>query len=270
MHDGVATMSKRGDEGAHDVVMDDGAPEVEGDRIQAPRRRACPRRAGTFVTANSRRATPAAQAVICSFASLGDDHYCRRMTRIAAHPIEPFILNRWSPRAMNGSPVPREQLDQLFEAARWAPSWGNSQPWRFVLAVRDTPAFKELYETLAAGNQEWCVRAAALVLMCSTTISKHPDKPDRPLPTHAFDTGAAWMALALQGRAMNLVVHAMGGFDPARARQACKVPDDVAIHCVVAIGQPGDVALLSEKNRASEKPNDRDPIDMHVIDGAFG
>lgn len=191
------------------------------------------------------------------------------MTRVAAHPIEPFILNRWSPRAMNGASLPREELDRLFEAARWAPSWGNSQPWRFVLTVRDTPAFAKLFDTLDVGNQEWCVRAAALVLVCSTTISKRPGKPDKPLPTHAFDTGAAWMALALQARAMNLVVHAMGGFDPAKARSVCNVPEDIAIHCVVAIGRAGDPALLSEKNQASEKPNDRDGIEKHVIEGAF-
>jgi nitroreductase len=191
------------------------------------------------------------------------------MTRIAAHSIEPFILHRWSPRAMNNEAIPREELLRLFEAARWAPSWGNSQPWRFVLTVRDTPAFTKLFDTLDPGNQEWCVRAAALVLVCSTKVSKRPGKPDKPLPTHAFDTGAAWMALALQARAMNLVVHGMGGFDPPKARAVCNVPDDVDIHCVVAIGKPGDPALLSEKNRASEKENDRDPLEQHVVDGTF-
>ena len=191
------------------------------------------------------------------------------MTRTAAHPIEPFILHRWSPRAMSGEAIERAELLRLFEAARWAPSWGNSQPWRFVLTVRDTPAFKKLFDTLDTGNQEWCVRAAALVLVCSTKISKRPGKPDKPLPTHAFDTGAAWMALALQARAMKLVAHGMGGFDPARARAECNVPDDVDIHCVVAIGKSGDPALLSEKNRASEKENDRDAIAQHVVEGAF-
>lgn len=191
------------------------------------------------------------------------------MTRVPAHPIEPLIVNRWSPRAMDGSPLPRAELDRVFEAARWAPSWGNSQPWRFVLTVRDTPAFTNLLATLDAGNQEWCVRAAALVLVCSTKVSRRPGKPDKPLPTHAFDTGAAWMALALQGSAMGLVIHGMGGFDAAAARTVCKVPDDVDIHCVVAIGRKGDPALLSEKNRASEKPNDRDAIAQHVLDGTF-
>ena len=170
---------------------------------------------------------------------------------------------------MSGEAIERAQLMRLFEAARWAPSWGNSQPWRFVLTVRDTPAFKKLFDTLDAGNQEWCVRAAALVLVCSTKNSKRPGKPDKPLPTHAFDTGSAWMALALQARAMNLVAHGMGGFDPARARAECNVPDDIDIHCVIAIGTPGDPTLLSEKNRASETENDREPLAMHVVDDAF-
>lgn len=170
---------------------------------------------------------------------------------------------------MSSEALSREDLLPLFEAARWAPSWGNSQPWRFVLTVRETAAFSKLFDTLAAGNQEWCVRAAALVLVCSTKIAKRPDTPDKPLPTHAFDTGAAWMALALQARAMNLVAHALGGFDAARARAACNVPADVDIHCVVAIGKPGDPALLSEKHRAGERENDREPIEQRIVDGAF-
>lgn len=191
------------------------------------------------------------------------------MTRVAAHAIEPYILNRWSPRAMSGEPIERAELHRLFEAARWAPSWSNSQPWRFVLALRGTTAFTNLLGVLDDGNQQWCGRAAALVLVCSSTVAKRPGKPDRPLPTHEFDTGASWMALALQGSAMGLVVHAMGGFDHAAARVACNVPAGVDLHCVIAIGKRGDPGLLSEKNQASERPNDREPIELHVVDGRF-
>lgn len=191
------------------------------------------------------------------------------MTRVAPHAIEAIVLNRWSPRAMSGEPIESAELHRLFEAARWAPSWGNSQPWRFVLTLRDTPAFTNLLGVLDDGNQQWCGRAAALVLVCSTTMSRRPGKPDKPLPTHAFDTGASWMAFALQGSAMDLVVHGIGGFDQAGARTACNVPAGVDIHCVVAIGKRGDASLLSEKNRASERPNDREPIEQHVVDGRF-
>lgn len=166
---------------------------------------------------------------------------------------------------MSGVPLTHDELMRLFEAARWAPSWGNSQPWRFVWCARDTPHFERLFGALDQGNQEWVVRAAVIVLVCS----KNAKPNGKPLPTHAFDTGAAWMALALQGTAMGLVVHAMGGFDSARARAACNVPDDVVTHCVVAIGRPGDAALLSEKQRAAEHPNDREPLEVHVTEGAF-
>ena len=188
------------------------------------------------------------------------------MPRIPAHPIEKYIVERWSPRAMSGEPLPREELNRLFEAARWAPSWGNSQPWRYVLTRRVTPPFDALLATLDPGNQAWANKAAALVLVCSTRT-----KADgKPLPTHHFDTGASWMALALQARAMNLVVHGMGGFDPPAARKVCNVPENIDIHCVVAIGKPGNVADLPEKYREREKPNDRDPIEQHVVDNKFG
>lgn len=188
------------------------------------------------------------------------------MTRHAAHPIEQMFLDRWSPRAMSGEPLPKEELLRLFEAARWAPSWGNSQPWQLVWSARDTVPFSKLFATLDEGNRAWVVRAAALVLVCSKT-----SKPDgKPLPTNAFDTGAAWMALALQGSAQRLVVHAMGGFDAQAARVVCAVPDDVAIHCVVAVGRPGPVELLPEKQRAREQANDRDPMAAHLHEGSFG
>lgn len=187
------------------------------------------------------------------------------MSRTPAHAVEPFIVNRWSSRAMSGQALDRATLSRLFEAARWAPSWGNSQPWRFVLATKGTPAFDKLFQTLDEGNQAWATRAAALILVCSTKERAN----GKPLPTHAFDAGAAWMALALQGSAMGLVVHAMGGFDPPRAREAASVPEGVAVHCVVAVGKPGDPALLPEHQQAKEQPNDREPIELHVVEGAF-
>lgn len=187
------------------------------------------------------------------------------MSRIAEHPIEPFLLQRWSGRAFSGEPIDDPEALRLFEAAKWAPSWGNSQPWRFVWCRQGTPAFTALFGALVPGNQEWATRAGGLIL-----VSSIPARPDgRNLPTHAFDTGAAWMSLALQASAMGLVCHAMGGFDAEKARVACRVPSHLAVHCVVAVGKPGDPALLSEQKRAMEKPNTRDPVDQHVVIGAF-
>ena len=138
------------------------------------------------------------------------------MSRTADHPIAPWLLSRHSPRAMSGEPVRDAELDSLCEAARWAPSSGNLQPWRLLVTVRDTPGFDALFATLAAGNQVWCQRAGVLLAW----VSPSHDAKGRPLHSAAFDTGAAWMSLALQGQELGLVIHAMAGFDAAQARAA--------------------------------------------------
>ena len=122
---------------------------------------------------------------------------------------------------MSGAPVTREQLLTLLEAARWAPSGGNGQPWRFAYALAGTPRFERFLATLVPGNREWCVRAGALVLLASKVVRDD----GKPAPSATFDAGAAWMGLALQGTLSGLVVHAMGGFDTrggARRRSTCR------------------------------------------------
>ena len=187
------------------------------------------------------------------------------MSRVAAHPIEPLILNRWSPRAMSGEAVTGPELSRLLEAARWAPSAGNTQPWRFAYALAATDAFQRFHALLHEGNQAWCQRAGALLVLASLTVRDG----DKPLRKHAFDAGAAWMALALQGSAMGLVVHGMGGFDHERARSVCRVPATFDLQCMVAVGRPGRIEDLSEQNRSREKPSDRQPIGSFAFEGAF-
>ncbi len=136
------------------------------------------------------------------------------MERIPDYEILPQFVERWSPRAMTGDPVSEAELLRLFEAARWAPSCANSQPWRFVYARAGTPHFNRVFELLSEGNRPWCARAGALIVV----LSKKTFDDGRTSPTHSYDTGAAWMSLALQGSAMGLVVHGMAGFDYNRAR----------------------------------------------------
>jgi nitroreductase len=192
------------------------------------------------------------------------------MTRIADHVIAPLFLQRHSQRAMSGAPLPRAELMRLFEAARWAPSSGNQQPWRFVLAERDTPSFDAVFSVLAPFNQEWCARAAALVVVCTDTVrvAATGEKAVRRLA--AFDAGAAWMSLALQGSAMGLVVRGMEGFDHVRARDVLAAPEGIDVLAVVAVGLPGDPGLLAEKHRAGEQPNAREPAETRVLFGRFG
>lgn len=189
--------------------------------------------------------------------------------RHADHAIDPLFTRRHSPRAMSGAPLPPEELARLFEAARWAPSSGNMQPWRFVVARREQPAFKDFHDLLLGFNKDWTANAAALVVVCGQTRRVAHDGSEKPARLYAFDTGAAWMSLALQGTLQGLVVHGMEGFDNVKAKEVVKAPDGVDVLCMVAIGLPGDPAVLPEEKRKGEAPNDRDPQSKHVFDSHF-
>ena len=187
------------------------------------------------------------------------------MTRHADHVIDDLFLRRWSPRAMSGEPMSMEALMRLFEASRWAPSSGNSQPWRFVYARAGTPEFHRYFDLLADGNKRWCHRAGALVIV----VAKTQGDDGRPWRTHAFDTGAAWMALALQGTLAGFVVHGMGGFDRDRAREVAHVPEGHDVMCMIAVGHSGKIEDLDEPERSRETANDRQPVSSFVHEGRF-
>lgn len=185
--------------------------------------------------------------------------------RIADHPVDPWFLARWSPRAMSGEALTRDELFSLFEAARWAPSSGNGQPWRFVYAFAGTPDFTRLFELLAAANQSWCGRAGALVVMVSREIRAN----GKHARTHAFDTGAAWMSLALQGTRMGIVVHGMEGFDYDRAAEAISLPDGHVVQAMCALGRPGRVEDLPAPYQEREKRSGREPVSSFAFAGRF-
>jgi nitroreductase len=166
---------------------------------------------------------------------------------------------------MTGQAVSRDSLLTLLEAARWAPSGGNGQPWRFVYAIRDTPAFDRLFGALVPANQEWCVRAGALVLLAAKVVRDD----GRPATSASFDAGAAWMAFALQATILGLATHAMAGFDKEKARTAAALPDGVEPQVVIAVGHPGRLEALSEKNREREVPTDRLPMEGIAVEGSY-
>ena len=188
------------------------------------------------------------------------------MNRTASQPIDPLFLRRWSPRAMSGAPLTRAELFPLLEAARWAPSGGNGQPWRFAWALAGTPHFERFLATLVPGNREWCVRAGALVLLSAKVVRDD----GKPSPSAPFDAGAAWMGLALQGTLSGLVVHAMGGFDREAARVAAALPAGLEPQAMIAVGHPGRVEELPEKLREREAPSDRLPLEVIAVEGRFG
>ena len=154
---------------------------------------------------------------------------------------------------------------RLFEAARWAPSSANAQPWRFVYAQAGTEFFPQFFDLLSAGNKSWCERAGALAVV----LSKKTFDNGRHSPTHSYDAGAAWMSLALQGSALGLVVHGMAGFDYERARLELKVPEGYSVEAMFAVGYAGKMEDLPEKDRVREAPGGRRPVSESVFAGRF-
>jgi nitroreductase len=186
--------------------------------------------------------------------------------RQADYPIDPLFVDRWSPRAMSGESISEEDLFTLFEAARWAPSAGNTHPWRILYAHRDTEQWPVFFDLLVERNQVWCRNAAALLVFISRTMNEQTGKP---LRTHTYDTGAAWENLALQGTMRGLVVHGMAGFDYAKAKQVLSVPDDFTVEAMAAVGKPGRVNDLPPDFQARESPNTRRPVSELVCEGRY-
>ena len=187
--------------------------------------------------------------------------------RASAYPIDPQFLNRWSPRALTGAEMPLEEIKTLFEAARWAPSSGNGQPWRFLFARRQTPAWETFFNLLTPGNQSWTHKASVLVLVVSRTTNAHNGKP---AVTHSFDAGAAWMSLALQASLKGLVAHGMGGYDRERAAAELKLPAEFVPEAMIAIGYYGNPGELPEEKRAGDAhPSQRLALDEIAFEGGW-
>ena len=192
------------------------------------------------------------------------------MSRQSNYPIHPQFIERWSPRALSGEAIEQATLLGFLEAARWAPSASNVQPWRFVYGLAGTPGFDAIFSSLVEFNQGWAKRASALVAVISAkTWLPHGTSEPRPFATHSFDAGAAWASLALQAHHAGWVSHAMGGFDAATLRSAIAVPEDFQLEAVVAIGKPGDKALLPEALQARESPSPRKPLAEIAAEGSF-
>ena len=155
--------------------------------------------------------------------------------------INPLLLHRWSPRAMSGEEISDTELMRLFEAARWAPSSYNGQPWRFIYAKRNSESWDKLFSLMVDFNKSWAKNAAVLVVIISRKNFEHDGKPS---VTHQFDAGAAWENLALQGETQGLVTHGMQGFDYEKARRDLSIPTTFDVMAMVAIGKPAPKEIL--------------------------
>lgn len=190
------------------------------------------------------------------------------MSRTADYPIDPLFTNRWSPRSFTGEAVPDSVLRAAFEAARWAPSAMNAQPWRFLVA-RPGDALWETYASLLMPrNQLWAAKASALVIILSARELDYRGER-APNASHSFDAGAAWANFAHQALLLGWHTHGIGGFDKVAARERLGIPDDFAIEAVIALGRKGDLDALDPQFHGAEAPNGRRPLDETVFNGTL-
>jgi nitroreductase len=191
--------------------------------------------------------------------------------RTSEHAIDRQFLDRWSPRAMTGAAISQGELMTIFEAARWAPSSYNSQPWRFLYATRDSAHWPLFFSYMNANNQGWAKGASALVVLVSKLKMTTPMSAPNEVPsyTHALDCGAAWGYLALQAAKMGWCAHAMIGFDYNKATETLNLPADHRVEMMIAIGKQGDKSILPEALQARESPNGRNPLSAIVREGPF-
>jgi nitroreductase len=180
--------------------------------------------------------------------------------------INRLFVNRWSPRAMSGEEISNDDLMGLFEAARWAPSSYNNQPWRFIYAKRNTDHWQTLISLLVEGNKIWAQNAAVIVVVISR---KNFEFNEKPAITHQFDAGAAWENLALEATSRGLVTHGMQGFDYKQAREELGVPENFDVMAMIAIGKLGQKENLPLNLQEREYPSDRKPLEEIVMEGKF-
>jgi nitroreductase len=175
------------------------------------------------------------------------------------------ILQRWSPRAFSAKPVSKHDLRKIFEAARWAASSYNEQPWRFIVGHKGDPTYQKIFESLVEFNQSWAGSAPVLILSAASKNFAHNGSPNH-FAIH--DTGAATAYIALQATALGLHTHSMAGFDKNKARVAFGIPDTYDIGAVTALGYLGNVDNLPDGLMEREvAPRDRKALSEIVLSG---
>ena len=180
-------------------------------------------------------------------------------------PLIHPLVERWSPRAYDPTAeVSTDVLRTILEAARWAPSANNTQPWRFIVARRGTDAFTAVHDALKGFNQAWADSAAVLIV----NIAEVVDAEGTPRPWARYDLGQAVAHLTVQAQHEGLHTHQMGGFEAARIAEAFGLPENLDVVSITAIGVLGDVDALPEPLREREvAPRLRKPLDELVVAG---
>lgn len=187
-------------------------------------------------------------------------------TRTSTYPILPLLLSRTSSRAFSDERLSEEELMSLFEAARWAPSSFNNQPWRFVYARRGEDGWDTLFGVLGDFNKSWCIRADTLILVTTKNNFEHSNKPS---VTARFDTGAAWMSLAIEAHSKDIVAHGMEGFDYAAITKNLNIPDSFTVEAMIAVGKAGNIEDLPPELKKKETLSTRKPLKDIISKGKF-
>jgi nitroreductase len=183
------------------------------------------------------------------------------------YPVHPLIAARWSPRAYDTRPVEKEKLQRIFEAARWAASSSNLQPWNFLIGIRGDEVYEKIFGTLVEFNQLWAVNAPLLVL----AISKTTNQRGEPNKYYDYDLGQAVAMLSLQAISEGIYAHQMGGFDASKAASIFKIPEDYKVLVAFTLGYLGDPASLHHKLQKMEiSPRTRRSSGEFVFTGSFG
>ena len=166
------------------------------------------------------------------------------------HQIIDLIRNRWSIRAFAEKPISEEKINSLFEAARWAASANNEQPWEYLYAHKGSEGFRKIWSALLAGNQPWAGNAAVLVVSMARKIFQATEK-ENTLAQH--DLGMANANLLHQSTSMDIYAHPMAGFDKSRLVDALEIADDMNPVCIIALGYRGDPDRLDEPYKTREQ-----------------
>lgn len=186
-------------------------------------------------------------------------------TNLELHPI---ILNRWSPRAFSAEMINNNSLERIFEAARWAPSSSNDQPWRFIVGKKGEGTWQLILEILDGFNQKWAKHAPVLALTIGKTLS---DKQGKPSRTYTYDVGQSISYITFQAMNEGIFVHQMGGLDRQKAAEIFKVPEDFKVLTAFAMGYMGELEILEENFQKMEKaPRKRHSLHHLVFSEEFG
>lgn len=187
--------------------------------------------------------------------------------RIVEFPCDNEFLSRVSTRAFDlNKDVSYETLMSCFEAAKWAPSSFNGQPWRYVYARSGSKSYNLITDCLIEFNKSWCKFVPIIVIVCSRKRFLHNDKPS---PTASLDTGASYMSFVLEAHKRGLATHAMAGFDVEKLRQAFEIPDSYTIEALLACGYPAPASILPIALQEKETPSQRLKLEEFVSEGVF-